>query len=221
MSTTRTLAGAVAIGAAVLATSACSITWDLDDEIGTRDVAVESFDAIDLNGSGDVFVTLGEAPSLRIEADTAILDDVRTSVKDDVLSLDGPDGFFPFWSTTVTYYVTVPTLEEFSINGSSDTEIRDMAGGDLRLTINGSADVTVTGTADSFSAEINGSGSIHGKDLDARDVSIDISGSGDADVNASDTLDVDISGSGDVRFGGAPTVTSAISGSGDVQARDN
>ena len=203
----------------MLATSACSITPQLDGETGTRDVAVESFDAIVLNGAGDVFVTLGEEPSLRIEADTAILDDVRASVDDDQLNLDGTRGFFPFWQATINYYVTVESLDDFSINGSSDTVITGMAGGDLRVVINGSADVTVTGAADSFDAEINGSGSIHGDQLDARDVSIEIAGSGDADVNASDNLYVSISGSGDVVYGGSPAISYDIAGSGDVEPR--
>jgi hypothetical protein len=91
--------------------------------------------------------------------------------------------------------------------------------GSFALSIAGSGDVVVSGTADEARFGIAGSGDIDARNLGAKKVGVSISGSGDAHVNATETLDAKVAGSGDVTYSGHPhDVSRRVSGSGSVEA---
>ena len=76
--------------------------------------------------------------------------------------------------------------------------------GTFEVRSNGSADLSLEGTAGRLALDLSGSGDAEVAGLNAREAQVAVSGSGDVDVRADQRLDVDVDGSGDVRYHGDP-----------------
>jgi hypothetical protein len=113
--------------------------------------------------------------------------------------------------------ITVPSLHELHIN-SGTISIAGLGGGDLKVAVEGSADVKASGRVEALDARIEGSGKLQFAELEATTVKVDIEGSGKAVVKAIDSLDVDIEGSGNVVYSGSPKhLDKDIEGSGSIE----
>jgi Putative auto-transporter adhesin, head GIN domain len=181
----------------------------------TRDVT--GFDEIVVGGSGDVTVEVTGTESLDVEAEDNILPLLTTEVVGGRLEL-GSTGSF---TTTrgIHYTITAATLTGVTIRGSGSVVADGVDADSFAVRIEGSGDVTPTGTAASLTVQIDGSGNVNAFDLEATTVDVEINGSGSASVYAIQALDVQINGSGDVAYDGDPAVDESINGSGDVRRR--
>jgi hypothetical protein len=198
---------------------------------------VKDFDAISVQGFGEVRIEIGPFSPLTIEAEDNVLPHIVSEVDGSTLELRTEEGI-GFRDVEVPICtITMPALTGISISGSGDVEAAGIAAGsfdisisgsgDVRLTemdvtsldvsISGSGDVRVTGKADGVSVSISGSGNFRGRDLVGADGAVSISGGGSVEIQAIETLDVEIRGSGNVVFSGDPVVTESISGSGSVE----
>jgi hypothetical protein len=205
-----------------------------------EDREITAVESVVIKTDGDLTVTVGDTPSLRITAPQSVIDRLTSDVVDGVLVLGVDRPTFGFGNGKVTYELTVPRLSELAIEGSSDV-IADFGGADeVTITIDGSGDVDGTGidadsvtssisgsgdidligSADELAVEIDGSGDFAGDELVTRTATVEIAGSGDVEVNATETLDVDLSGSGEVRYTGGAVVRTDVSGSGTVREDD-
>lgn len=200
----------------------------------TDDRDIDAVESVDIRTDGDLTVTLGDTPSLRIIAPQSTLDRLTSDIVDGVLVLDAKGPGFTFGE--VRYELTVPRLSDVTVEGSSDVTADFTGADEVRIVIDGSGDVTgtgvdadtvissisgsgdieLTGRTETQSLEIDGSGDYAGSGLESRDATVDISGSGDVEVTATGTLDADISGSGSVRHRGGASVTGNVSGSGAI-----
>ncbi|OIO56662.1 MAG: hypothetical protein AUJ47_12725 [Candidatus Marinimicrobia bacterium CG1_02_48_14] len=200
----------------------------------TREVA--SFSGINISGSADVFLTPGETQSLTIQTDDNLLELITTDVKGQNLYIGNKKCFKT--RNDVKIFITVPTLSDVTISGSSDVKGADLFKcGDLGLKISGSGNITlavdaddvdmsisgsgdmeIKGSAEDLTIRISGSGGLNSRDLETKSVTAIISGSGDCMVNTTGDLNAVISGSGDVTYFGNPkSVDTSISGSGSVK----
>lgn len=224
---------ALSLGFAVLS-SGCLIrigggadcVWHDDDspwhtsihESGVETTEVRSigdFKSLEVNGSTDVTVRVGEQTSLAVTGDENIVANLRTEVVDGRLVIGlKPGSYRSVKSLKVT--VTTPALEAVSVNGSADVEISGLTTGNLETRIAGSGDIAARGEIQALKASIAGSGDLKLSKLSAREASIEIAGSGNASVHAVEALSVAIQGSGDVRYSGDPKVTASVSGSGNI-----
>ncbi|HEY0043012.1 MAG TPA: head GIN domain-containing protein [Allosphingosinicella sp.] len=212
-------------------------------EKGTRTFdAGAGFEKVSLVGAGDVIVTVGGAPSIRAEGDTARLEQLDVRVEDGELKIGLKKGKWSFgWGNgsngPVTVHVTVPRLAGAWIGGAGDIRIDKVEGGDFNGTITGAGDISVgamkvqraafsiqgsggisaAGTADSSDIQVAGSGDMKLENLAARTAKISIMGSGDVRARASETADVSIMGSGDVTLAGNARCTINKHGSGSVR----
>ncbi len=198
---------------------------------------VSSFDGFTLAIGGNVYLTQGNTPSVTIEAQQNIIDNIVTDVADkhwkirfdkNVRNHDG-----------VKIWITIPTLDKAYISGSGDiigetkfiglnNLVTGISGsGDIKLEIeakavdgkiSGSGNVKLGGSANAISIGISGSGDFYADALAVQEATVSISGSGNAMVNASESLQVKVSGSGDVKYKGRPKVNAKVSGSGDVES---
>ena len=200
------------------------------------------FSAIDAGGSFDVFITQGEAESVKVDAPANMLDHIITEVKNGVLMLHNKNDHW-HWSDVmgsyhhIAVYITAKNLNAISVTGSGDVFFKngisanvlklDLSGsGDmsgklnvktLQSTLSGSGDLQISGNAGNEIIEMSGSGDYHAGDVRSANAAIRISGSGDAYLNVSNKLDASSSGSGDIRYTGAvKNVSSKKSGSGDI-----
>jgi hypothetical protein len=230
----------------VLLLAACNIAGAQEGQAdsgqqGSRNFAVAGgFEKVSLLGGGNVIVTVGGAPSVRAEGDTARLDQLEVKVENNELKIGLKKGKWSFGHSRgggVTVHVTVPRLAGAWIGGAGDIRIDRVEGGDFSGEITGSGDISVaamkvqraafsiagsggisaSGTADSSDISVAGSGEMNLANLSARAAKISIMGSGDVKARASETADVSIMGSGDVALTGNAKCTISKSGSGSVR----
>jgi hypothetical protein len=208
---------------------------DANGPITTIDLDLPEFSGISLAMEARVEITQGPEQSVTVEGKSDIFDELDLDVnsrgvwtirtKDCVRDVDN-----------LTFYITVPDLNEVIISGSGkivstntfiggDIELRisgsgeiDMAleADDIEVDIPGSGKVFLEGVADEVNLNISGSGDLRAFNLTAREGNVNISGSGDAEVRIEDRLDVRITGSGDVYYKGQPLLDVSITGSGEV-----
>jgi putative autotransporter adhesin-like protein len=204
---------------------------------GQRAFEVGEFQSVSLEGSHDVVVAVGGAPSVRAEGDADAIEHLDIRVENGALKIGSRrDGWFSRNRGHVTVHVTAPALNAASIGGSGDMRIDrietasfnasiggsgDMAIGALRarnanFSIAGSGDIEAAGQAEQASISIAGSGSVSAERLETRRADVSLVGSGDVSLSASETVDASIMGSGDVNVRGSARCTVSKMGSGDV-----
>jgi hypothetical protein len=230
---------------AVLLLGACNMNANAHDDGNhqnvRRDFQVGAFQKVSLEGSHDVVVTVGGAPSVRAEGDKALVDrlDIRVENGELKVGTKHEGGWFHFDHDRlgVVVHVTVPNLSGASIEvsgdiridkvegaaftgaiaGSGDMDIAALRVGHAGFSIAGSGGITAKGAADSSNISIAGSGDVDAQGLTVKTTSISVMGSGDVRANASESADVSVMGSGDVTMSGAGHCTIHKMGSGDVQ----
>jgi Putative auto-transporter adhesin, head GIN domain len=178
----------------------------------TREVG--DFTRIDNRDSVDVRLYVGEPQQVRVRAGENVIDDVRTVVRDGTLELTfDHDGF---GGSDVVVEVSVPELAAIEASGSGDIDADGIDADAFELRSDGSADITLEGTAGRLVVDLDGSGEADLAGLAAREARVLVDGSGDAEVRATEELDVTVDGSGDVRYHGDPELTEHVDGSGDL-----
>ena len=206
-----TLMLAVAVGA-------CGVLG----ERGSGTMAVESrdvrgFNAIDLNGSGAVHVSVTGTESLTVEAEDNILPLLTTEIRNGTLVLGASQSISP--TREIVYTITVISLEAVAVSGSGSVTVQAVDAKGFEVDISGSGTVTPTGVSEILDLSISGSGRYQGDGLVSMAGTVSISGSGGAVVSVTDDLEVDVSGSGTVEYIGDPAISTSISGSGTVSRR--
>jgi hypothetical protein len=164
--------------------------------------SVGDFRRIKTYGSEDVEVRFGPTTSLVIAADDNILPLLTSEVDNGTLKL-GSRGSFRTRSP-IKVWITTPHLEAYQSFGSGRAAIHQVNNNSLRLTLNGSGDLVVTGRTGELDLGVYGSGRARLEGLAARDVKAGMFGSGDATVRATDQLDANVFGSGTLRYVGSP-----------------
>jgi len=203
---------------------------------GQRNFEVGAFHGVQLAGIHDVVVTVGGAPSVRAEGDTAALEGLEIRVEDGVLrvgtrrgwSWRGPDG-------DLTIYVTAPSIDVAAVAGTGDmridrVEARSFTGsvggtgslkiaalraGSANFSIAGTGDIEAAGTADRADISLTGTGDAELGALQVRRAQVRLVGPGGVELHASEAVDGSILGPGDltVRGGARCAVTKMGPGS--------
>jgi hypothetical protein len=213
------------IGAALLAgvaLGACSTSGGAQASgvQGQRSFEVGAFETVELEGSHNVVVQVGPAPSVRAEGDTAALERLDIRVENGRLRIGTErSGWNLFRSGgRVTVYVTTPTLSGADIAGSGDVRVGPVQSQRFAGSIAGSGNLFLERLqAETAAFDIAGSGSVRAAGQ-ARQASIDIAGSGDAELSGlqAQNAEVSIAGSGNVALHASERVSGEIMGSGDV-----
>lgn len=203
---------------------------------GQRDFEVGAFHGVQLAGIHDVVVTVGGAPSVRAEGDTAALEGLEIRVENGMLKVGtrrgwswrGPDG-------DLTVYVTAPSIDAASVAGTGDmridrVEAQSFTGavggtGSLKIaalratsadfSIAGTGDIEAAGTADRAEISLTGTGDAELGALQVRQAQVRLVGPGGVELHASESVDGSILGPGDltVRGGARCSVTKMGPGS--------
>jgi len=205
-----------------------------------RAYQVEPFQGVSVIGPQDVVVTYGEAFSVRAEGPADTLAKLKVKSEGGKLTIRPEGNFNRFdWNSLgpVTFYLTLPHLEEIVQAGSGDVTIDRIEGarfkgtiagtGELQigtmdvdradLTVAGSGTLSASGTARKTDVSIGGTGSVQANGLKSEDASIRIAGAGDVDMYVADEAKIAIFGSGDVDITGTTQCSVTKIGAGDVQ----
>lgn len=195
------LASAAVIGM-VFAANAPASAFDAEE---SRDVG--RFDSISVLGFSEVFITVGEAQSVSIEADDSDdLENIITEVKNGELRVY----FEKSWRDRswghdeLVLRVSMPELTGLEVTGVGDLDVVGMDGGDLDAEIVGTGRATLEGSCDKLEIEVTGTGSLDAEGMECRVVELDVIGSGRATVFASEEIEVSSVASGSVRVYGDP-----------------
>ena len=180
----------------------------------TREVA--AFQSIDLAGSNNVVIRVGEKQSVVVKADDNLLDRVVTEVHSGTLVIANTPGSFTTKSP-MRVEIDVPALDALTLSGSGNIVVTGVEANRLAVHLPGSGTLAADGTATSLDVTVGGSGTVQLTRLVASDVRADVSGSGSIFVTATKRLDASVSGSGAILYAGSPpNVTSNITGSGAI-----
>jgi hypothetical protein len=235
------------ICAVALPLGACHASWERDGKghrvqesgpAAARTYAATGFTAVDLRGSDDVDIKIGEAFSVRAEGGAKILDRLDIRVDGTTLRIGRKDSDNWGWHSGdngAKISITMPRLTSASVAGSGNLtadraegdftadvagsgnlKVGEVKGGAVKLDIAGSGNITVAGTATSLDADTAGSGDIDARGLTATSAKVSIAGSGNVRGTVNGEAQVSIMGSGDVDLGGGAKCKVSTMGSGDA-----
>ncbi len=173
---------------------------------------VEKFNSIELRGFGELFLQQnqepGQAESLEIEADEALLPKITSQVKNGrlILGLEPPGWNLLGWIDWMTlpkearFTVNLNQVSELAVSGSGVVKAGPLTTEKLRLTISGSGKMDleeVTGTA--ISTVISGSGKMKLEKIQVKSMESMISGAGEYHLaGKADQHVIRVSGSGKI-----------------------
>jgi hypothetical protein len=178
--------------------------------------SVDSFTRVELAGSNNVTIKVGEPQSVIVHADDNLMRKVTTAVHEGTLVVGNSNGSFtprsPMWVA-----ITTPAIDGLTLSGSGNIDVSGVATPNLSVNLPGSGNIRASGRADELDVSIPGSGTAQLRALTARDVQTTVDGSGEITITATSSLSAVISGSGAVIYGGNPGhVQTSITGSGAV-----
>lgn len=213
------LLGGLAVGLLYLfdvSKDASSSTTEGSGVPATQTRHVAAFAGIELAGSNNIVVHVGEKQSVVVKADDNLLGRVATEVQSGTLVIANTPGSFTT-NSPMSVEVDVPTLDALTLTGSGNIVVDGIETESLEVTLPGSGTLTGSGTATKLDVTVSGSGSVQLTQLVANDVRAVVSGSGSIFVTATESLDAAVSGSGAILYAGNPQgVTKSVTGSGAI-----
>lgn len=169
--------------------------------VTTNTLQVDDFNSIVMEGADNVFISHGPDQEVTVTGHPNIISRIQTDVINGTWYMELESGTYGNYE--LTYYITVPDLE------------------DLRNTGSGNVTVSDAFPADHMEVSLMGSGSFYGFPLAASTCQVDIIGSGICEITVQNELDVVIEGSGNVYYKGSPLIHEDITGSGRVVDANN
>ena len=200
----------------------------------SRDYNTNSFHAVSVAGEADVYFTKDSTYSLRIEAQSNVLNELNVEVVGQELTI-GEDNCFKN-IRRMKIYISTPSLTQVKTSGSinvyspdayTESAFKAMLSGtgnmELNLdvqefdaSISGDGNIEVSGTATEQYFTSSGDGYFGCFDLVGEDVDINVSGKATLEVNATKTLNIDVSGSAFIYYKGKPAISQNISGTATI-----
>jgi hypothetical protein len=180
-----------------------------------RQRPASAFERVAINGPAHLEIAVGASPSIEVQIDDNLLDNIVTETRGRALSIH-TKGSFRTRSAPVVR-LTVPTLARVESIGSGDVRITGQRGEALELVMKGSGNIVVNGQSRAASASLYGSGNADLTRLAAADLSVSLYGSGNARVHADRALSATVYGSGNIAFSGQPArLEQRVHGSGRI-----
>lgn len=186
--------------------------------VKTEDRQINGFTRVNTQGSTSVFITQGETFEVSVKAYENLIPYLETNVVNGTLEIRYKDNI-NVRNDNSEVYITMPALSGTYINGSADiTTTGTFTGTSLEASISGSGNlIFANGVYDNLKYTSSGSGNLEAFGVTLKHANISIAGSGNAETTATESLTVSIAGSGTVYYKGDPEeVNSEISGSGKV-----
>jgi hypothetical protein len=199
---------------------------------------VSGFNSVATSGPFNVYIKINGNESVRVDADADLINEIETVVEDNTLKIrfkDRHSHHNNFHKADI--YVEAKSLESLTNSGSGGMKVEGtLTGGDCRIVLSGSGNIStqlkssnlnavisgsgsikLSGSTGDANFTISGSGEIEGGGLKASNVMATISGSGNIHIQADKALSGHISGSGNIIYSGnASVMESHTSGSGRI-----
>lgn len=206
--------------------------------VASEDRAVDDFDAVLLDGVGDVTITIADDRGVTVETDDNLIDRVETDVRSGTLVIGIESGISIVPRSGLEITVTTPSLRSIEVSGAGSVtvgpletdalaidltgvgsvRVDELVADALTVVLGGAGDIDVAGEVDRSVVDLSGVGNYDGADLRAREVEVTADGAGSVEVWAVETLDIDASGVGSVSYWGSPDTSITATGVGDVES---
>ncbi len=199
----NTLLCFIAALACFLFVGACgSKSEGVSDQSGmkTETRKVDDFSSIQVNGQGDITVSVQEACSVTINAPEKNLASITTQVKDDALQISVVG--IQIGAPKIT--IGLPKLETLDVAGAWKVKINDIKTPSLKLNIDGASNIICSGTCDDLVAELSGASELMAKSLVCKSCALNLEGACKAKVHVKDSLKLDASDASRVDVDGNP-----------------
>ena len=180
---------------------------------------VSGFTKVEANAGTDVEVTIGGA--FRVEVTGRDADRIQTRLSGDALVVEPVRGWSWRGRRQANIRVTMPRVDGLSAASGADLVATGLNGGAITLESSSGADLRVSGTCSSFSADASSGADLSAQNLRCESGSVDVSSGADARVHATGRLDVDASSGGGVVAYGNPAIGNIELSSGGSLRRAN
>ena len=176
---------------------------------------VPTFTAVDLAGTNEMTVQVGQPQHVVVRADDNLLDKVVTEVRAGVLVVSDRGSFTG--RSPMSVVVTVPSLRSATLSGTGQLIVTDVAAGTFTARLPGTGNLVAAGRADRVDASISGDGSMTLESLLTTDATVTVRGTGSVMIHVTGSLHATVSGTGSVAYTGHPkSVSRTITGVGSV-----
>ena len=157
----------------------------------------DNFNAVILNGVGNVNVHPSENYKVVVTTDSNIQNYIVVEVNGNNLLIDKTKPNVNFETKKLVIDVYLPELKSISLNGVGNFQINN-------------------GNASELDFSLSGTGNIDAQNFQSQNVTIRLSGAGNAKIWATNTLNGSFSGSGNILYKGSPTININKTGTGNI-----
>lgn len=180
----------------------------------TRAIPWSGGDALRISVPCRVIYTQGPAASISVEGPESYVGQVRMSGSE----ISGPEGNVTNWGRrNVVLRITAPAVKAIAITTAAAVRLNSLALDDLKLSIDGLADVKANGQVRHVALDVDGAASVNLADVTMKEADISISGAGHVKAGPTVRASVTIDGVGSVKLTHRPAVLNQnISGLGSV-----
>jgi len=202
-------------------------------------ISLPDFNRVTLKGLGNVYLSVGNEQSFKIESNQDLSKKIRTEVFNNELIISFYD-VLPVWLVTMPKLDFHITMKEFigcRMTGvgkimskgpleCGKAEIVNTGVGGIHLQLKadhvkglltGVGEITLMGETDKLDVELAGTGKVDAYNLVAKDATVSSRGIGECTVHVIDTLKVHSSGIGNIKYKGNPRLESTQGGLGGIK----
>lgn len=194
-------------------------TFSLTAQTITQDRQVGTFSSLAASCGIDVIYTEGNTCSVRLEAESAVIDKIETTVKDGTLVIKKKDNELFETRNKMVAHITAPTLIAISMSGGADFATENLSNpANIKINSSGGADIKINKIkADDIQINLSGGADANIKLLKANALKLNTSGGCDADITVDVvSLNANASGGSDINLSGnTRTLTIKCSGGSD------
>lgn len=198
----------------------------------SEDRPVSGIKSISAGSSINLIIEQAETEALRVEAVESLIPNIASEVVNGELQISLKGVNFAN-IRPVNCYVTVKDLNQIKVSSSASVncdmlktenlsiEMASSSKGflnldvaSLDLSLASSANLTLSGKAESQTIRVSSSGKLDAFNLICRNCEIEVSSSGNASINVSENLDAEVKSSAKLSYKGNPKVSSDVSSGG-------
>lgn len=195
--------------------------------ITSKTYPVSSFSSIESDAVADVIYTQSNNVSVRAEGDKELVDNLKVSVKNNVLKLDHSGKLDTQNKKPTTLYISSPTIEEIEVEGVGywklegkvnatnlkiefegvgNFEAHNLETNNLKAKYEGVGNFTLGGTTNFLELKTEGVGKVDTHKLLAKTVRLSCEGVGSVACYASESIEIKNKGVGSVIYYGNPKI---------------
>ena len=167
----------------------------------TRSYDLAGFDAVHVNGQGDVEFIQSEGYSVTLASQENVFEYIDMRLDGSTLVFEVKKGY-NVRAKDLDLTLCAPSLKEVKVNGSADFDIPAglSVDGDVSFKVNGAGDLDLKSVrCATLSLAVNGAAEISASDIDVSELKVLVNGAGDATISGR-TVDADfqVNGAGDI-----------------------